>query len=71
MIFEMSGKDKLLVRYNDCPGEISSQEIYQKFKSGNCWESLNYRKNNFILASICDMLEVDISGKNNSGNQSF
>lgn len=63
MVLEMSGENKILVRYNDFPDEISSQAPYQKFKLANV-RAVELQEKNHSVAGMRDMFEVDVSSKN-------
>lgn len=63
MVLEMSGENKILVRYNDFPDEISSQVPYQKFKLANV-RAVELQEKNLCVAGMRNMFEVDVSSKN-------
>lgn len=63
MVLEMSGENKILVRYNDFPDEISSQTPYQKFKLANV-RAVELQEKNLCVAGMRNMFEVDVSSKN-------
>ena len=57
------GRKKFLVRYNDCPGELYSQLIFEELKAGNV-RVVELKRQDLIGASIHHMFEDDETGEN-------